>query len=137
MTRDVQVVAPDATIREAAALMKALDIGPLPVCDGRTLLGVVTDRDLAVRATAEGRDPNTTRVREVMSAGVVTAFEDDDVRDAAKLMQREQIRRLLVLSRDKLLVGIVSLGDVATEAGDAKLAGRTLEEISEPSEPAR
>ena len=81
MTSNVQVVAPDATIREAATLMKALDIGPLPVCDGRRLLGVVTDRDLTVRATADGRDPNTTRVREVMSEGVVTCFEDDDVKD--------------------------------------------------------
>jgi CBS domain-containing protein len=135
MTSNVQVVAPDATIREAAALMRALDIGPLPVCDGRRLLGVVTDRDLTVRATADGRDPNTTRVREVMSEGVVTCFEDDDVKTAAQLMQREQIRRLPVLSRDKMLVGIVSLGDLALEAGDDKLTGRTLEEISEPAQP--
>ena len=118
ITSNVQVVAPDATIREAAALMKALDIGPLPVCDGRRLLGVVTDRDLTVRATADGRDPNTTRVREVMSEGVVTCFEDDDIVTVAQLMQREQIRRLPVLSRDKMLVGIVSLGDLAVEAGD-------------------
>ena len=134
MTRDVEVISPEATIREAAAKMKALDVGPLPVCDGRRVLGLLTDRDLTVRATAEGRDPNTTRVREVMTAEVIAADEDDDVKDAAKIMQTEQIRRLLVLDRDKQLVGIVSLGDLAIEAGDDKLIGQTLEEISEPGQ---
>jgi CBS domain-containing protein len=137
MTRDVDVIAPDATIREAAARMKALDVGSLPVCDGRRLQGMVTDRDLAIRAVAEGRDPDATPIREVMSPGVVTAFEDDDVKDAAALMQREQIRRLPVLDRAKQLVGIVSLGDLAVESGDDRLMGQTLEEISEPAQPER
>jgi CBS domain-containing protein len=137
MTRDVEVISPEATIREAAARMKALDVGPLPVCDGRRVLGMLTDRDLTVRATAEGRDPNTTRVREVMTAEVIAGDEDDDVKAAAKIMQQEQIRRLLVLDRDKQLVGIVSLGDLAVEAGDDKLIGQTLEQISEPAQPDR
>lgn len=137
MTRNVEVISPDATIREAASKMKSLDVGPLPVCDGRRVLGMVTDRDLTVRATAEGRDPNTTRVREVMTSEVITSFEDDDVKDAAKLMQKEQIRRLLVLDRDKQLAGIVSIGDLAVEAGNDKLIGQTLEQISEPAEPNR
>ena len=137
MTRETTVIRPDATIAEAAAIMKKQDIGSLPVCDGRRVLGVVTDRDLTIRATADGRDPNTTRVRDVMTAEVVTGVEDDDVKDAATMMQQHQIRRLLVLDRDKQLVGIVSLGDLATEAGDDKLAGQTLEEISEPATSSR
>ena len=137
MTRDVEVIGPEATIREAAAKMKALDVGPLPVCDGRRVLGMLTDRDLTVRATAQGRDPNTTRVREVMTADVIACDEDDDVKKAAKIMQQEQVRRLLVLDRDKQLVGIVSIGDLAVEAGDDKLIGQTLEEISEPAQPER
>jgi CBS domain-containing protein len=137
MTRDVEVIAPTATVREAARKMKALDVGSLPVCDGRKLQGVVTDRDLTLRAIADGRDPDATSVRDVMSAGIVTAFEDDDVKAAAAVMQREQIRRLPVLDRAKQLVGIVSLGDLAVEAGDDRLMGQTLEQISEPSQPER
>lgn len=137
MTRNVEVISPDATIREAASKMKSLDVGPLPVCDGRRVLGMITDRDLTVRATAEGRDPNTTRVREVMTSEVLTCTEDDDVKDAAKLMQKEQVRRLLVLDRDKQLAGIVSIGDLAVEAGNDKLIGQTLEQISEPAHPDR
>ena len=137
MTRDVEVIAPTATVREAATKMKALDVGSLPVCDGRRLQGVVTDRDLTLRALAEGRDPDATAVRDVMSPGVVTAFEDDDVQEAATKMQREQIRRLPVLDRAKNLVGIVSLGDLAVEAGNDRLMGQTLEQISEPAQPDR
>jgi CBS domain-containing protein len=137
MTRNPEVIRPDATLAEAAAKMKELDVGPLPVCDGTRLLGMITDRDLTVRATAEGRDPNTTPVKDVMTADVVTCFEDQDVREAARIMQEQQIRRLVILDRDKHLVGIVSLGDLAVEIGNDRLAGETLEQISEPSQPDR
>jgi CBS domain-containing protein len=137
MTRDVEVIHPNASLAEAADKMGALDVGPLPVCDGYRLVGMITDRDIAVRATAAGRDPKTTRVRDAMTEDVVYGFEDQDVREAARIMEEKQIRRLVVLDRDKRLVGIVSLGDLATDAGDDRLSGEVLERVSEPAEPDR
>jgi CBS domain-containing protein len=112
--------------------MKGLDVGALPVCDHDRLAGMITDRDIVLRALAEGRDPKTTRVREAMTEGVTYCFEDDDVAEAARLMREKQIRRLIVLNRDKRLAGIVSLGDLAVETHDSHLAGHTLEEVSQP-----
>ena len=107
--------------------------GPLPVCDNDRLAGLITDRDIAVRAVAEGCDPRTTTVKDVMTPDVVYCFEDQDVQEAAQLMREHQVRRLVVLNRDKRLVGIVSLGDLAVETGDEKLSGRTLEHVSLPT----
>ena len=132
MTPQVEVIAPEATIREAAEKMSHRDIGPLPVCDGERLVGMVTDRDITVRAVAEGRDPATTLVREVMTSDLVYGFEDQDVQDAARLMEQYQIRRLPVLNRSKQLVGIVALGDLAVHPGQQPLAGEVLEQVSEP-----
>jgi CBS domain-containing protein len=137
MTRDVEVIHPDATIQEAARQMRGLDLGPLPVCDGDRLVGMLTDRDITVRATAEGRDPKTTKVREVMTCEVLYAFEDQGVTEAARLMEEHQIRRLVILNRDKRLVGIVSLGDVAVHTDNERLAGEVVERMSEPAEPQR
>jgi CBS domain-containing protein len=137
MTREVEVVHPEASVTEAAEKMRSLDVGPLPVCDGDRLVGMITDRDVTVRATAQGRDPGTVRVREVMTPDVFYCFEDEDVKNAAQIMRDRQVRRLVVLDRDKRLVGIVSLGDLAVDTGDDKLSGRTLEKISEPAEPSR
>ena len=137
MTRGVRCTRPDATLQEAAAKMKSLDVGPLPVCDNDRLVGMVTDRDITIRATAEGEAPADVRVRDVMTPGVIYCFEDALVGDAALLMQQKQVRRLLVLNRDKRLVGIVSLGDLAVETGDEQLAGATLEAVSEPNQPDR
>lgn len=137
MTRGVEVVPPDTTLKEAAEKMRKLDVGPLPVCDGERLLGMLTDRDITVRAVAEGRNPTATKVREVMTPDIIYCFEDQDVREAARLMEKHQIRRLPILSRDKRLVGIVSLGDLAVGTGDQKLAGKVLEQVSEPAEPTR
>jgi CBS domain-containing protein len=128
MTPHVEVIHPDATLREAAQKMQTLDVGPIPVCDGDRLQGMLTDRDITVRATAAGRDPNTTRVREVMTPDVVYCFEDQDVQEAAQVMEERQIRRLIVLNRDKRLVGIVSLGDLATQTGDEELDAEELSE---------
>jgi CBS domain-containing protein len=138
MTREVDVVAPNASIRDAAAKMKELDVGAIPVCDGQKLSGLVTDRDITLRAVAEGRDPSKTRVSEVMSSEIAYCFEDNSVEQAAKLMESKQIRRLPILDRNKRLAGIVSLGDIAvrTEGSRQKdLAGEALEEISEPARP--
>ena len=137
MTRDVEVVRPDASVQEAAAKMKQLDVGPLPVCDGKRVLGMVTYRDITIRAVAEGRDPTSTKVQEVMTDEVIYCYEDQDAEDAARLMAEKQVRRLLVLDRDKQLVGIVSLGDLAVDTADPIRAGETLERVSQPAEPER
>jgi CBS domain-containing protein len=132
MTPHVEVIAPEASIYEAAQKMRHLDIGPLPVCEGERLVGMLTDRDITVRAVAEGRDPVTTLVREVMTPDLVYGFEDQDLEDAARLMEQSQIRRLPVLNRAKQLVGIVALGDLAVHPGQQPLAGEVLEQVSEP-----
>ena len=138
MTRCVECVRPNDIIAAAAQRMKDLDVGALPVCgdDGR-LVGMITDRDITTRATAGCCDPGGTRIRDVRTPGVVYVFEDQDVTEAARLMKENQVRRLVVLNRDKRLVGIVSLGDLAVETGDEKLAGQTLEQVSEPNQPKR
>ena len=132
MTRGAEVVRPDATLQEAANKMKSLDVGPLPVCDGDKIIGMLTDRDITVRATAKGLDPKQTRVQEVMSKELITCLEDQDVKEAAELMQSKQIRRVPILNKDKRLVGMLSLGDLAHRTQDSKLAGKTLEEVSTP-----
>jgi CBS domain-containing protein len=137
MTKGAECIPPSATVRDAAGRMRDLDVGSLPVCDNDRLVGVVTDRDIAVRSVAAGHDPKSERVSEVMTDKVVYCFDDQDVREAAELMREEQVRRLPVLNRAKRLVGIVSLGDLAVQAGDDRLSGQTLEEISAPSEPRR
>jgi len=133
MTPDVIMVGPDASLAEAAQLMKQEDIGPLPVCEDGQVFGMVTDRDIAVRGVAEGRDPRDTRVREVMTPDLVCCFETDEVEEAARLMQDAQLRRLLVIDDDRRLVGIVSLADIVLQTGDDKLGGETLERMTEPT----
>lgn|SRR5262245_55340210 len=135
MTREVQLAEPHMTLREAAELMKTRDVGFLPVCDGEGLVGMVTDRDITIRAVADAKDQWEQRVRDVMSPHVFYCFEDEDVIEAARLMQERQVRRLVVLNRDKRLIGVVSLGDVAVQSCDDRLKGETLEAISEPAAP--
>ena len=138
MTRGVECVRPGDSIATAAQKMKDLDVGALPVCgDDNRLKGMVTDRDITVRATAGCCDPRGTSVSDVMTPTIVYVFEDQDVAEAARLMEENQIRRLVVLNRDKQLVGIVSLGDLAVKAGDDRLSGETLEQVSEPATPRR
>jgi CBS domain-containing protein len=137
MTREVEVIHPTATLAEAAEKMKQLNVGPLPVCDGARVLGMVTDRDITVRATAEGLDPSKTNVQSVMTPDVTYVYDDQDIEDAASTMAEKQIRRLVVLNRDKRLVGIVAMADLAVDAKKDKLSGQTLERISEPAQPNR
>ncbi len=137
MTRDVEVIHPNATVAEAAEKMQALDVGPLPVCDGDQLMGMITDRDITVRATAAGQDPRLARVQEVMTPDVLYGFADQDVREAAQIMEQHQIRRLVVLDHDKRLVGIVSLGDLAVDTQDQQLSGEVLQQVAEPAAPNR
>jgi CBS domain-containing protein len=137
MTRGVETVSPDATIADVARRMRDLDVGSLPVTDGSRLLGIVTDRDLSVRATAASKDPNSTKVREVMSPELAWIFDDEPADAAARVMRERQIRRLPVLDRSDRLVGMVALADLATDLGDDRLKGATLEEISQPTAGAR
>jgi CBS domain-containing protein len=137
MTPQAEVVSPDATVEDAAATMKALDIGVLPVCDEEGLVGILTDRDLVVRVLAEKRDPKAVRVGEAMTPNIVYCFEDDEISRAAQLLADHQIRRLPVLSRDRNLVGIVSLGDLAVHDETGRMSGDVLEDISQPSQPRR
>lgn len=132
ITRDPEVIRPDAVLVDAAQRMNSLDVGMLPVCDGERLVGMITDRDITVRGVAQGHDPKTARVQEVMTPEVIYCFDDEDVKDVAKTMEEKQVRRLPVLNRDKRLVGIVSLGDLAVRTGKEKLAGEVLERVSEP-----
>jgi CBS domain-containing protein len=130
MTPDVVVVSPDDTLQIAARKMQERDIGFLPVCDGQRLIGTLSDRDITVRAVAEGRDPKSTRVREFASSPPVWCFEDQDVGEAAQRMEEEQVRRLMVLRRaDKHLVGVVSLGDLAAN-GTREISSEVLESTS-------
>lgn len=131
-TKNPQVIGPDDMICQAANKMREIDVGMLPVCDGERLIGAITDRDLTIRAVAEGRDPLATKVREVMTHDICYCYEDDDVEEAAHLMEQKQIRRLPILNRDKKLVGIISLGDLALRYDDEELAEEVLESVSQP-----
>ncbi len=130
MTRDVKMVNPDQSLREAAVTMAAIDAGALPVADGDRLVGMITDRDIAVRGVAEGKGPDA-RVRDVMSSEVKYCFDDEKIEDVLENMGDLQLRRLPVLNRDKRLVGIIALGDLATN-GKAIGAGKALSGISQP-----
>lgn len=137
MTKHVEVVRPDATIEEAAQKMKDIDVGSLPVCDGRKLQGMVTDRDVTIRAVAEGRDPRQTKVKEIMTADIVYGRTGQDVKEIAETMAAHQIRRLPIVNDDNDLVGIVALGDLAVDGGSDKLSGDVLSDVSRPSKPKR
>ena len=135
MTRSVETVRPDQSLQEAAAKMKALDVGPMPVTEGNRLVGMLTDRDIVVRGVADGRDTRTTSVRDAMTSNVICCKEDDDVKDAATTMKEHQIRRLVVVDGQQRVSGIVSLGDIAVDTSNEKMSGRVLEEVSKPSRP--
>jgi CBS domain-containing protein len=130
MTRDVRLIEPSQTIREAAQLMAELDTGIIPVREGDRLVGMITDRDITVRGVAQGQGPDTS-VREVMTDDVKYCFEDDDTNEVARNMADIQVRRLPVLDRDKRLVGIISLGDMAITEG-ASQVGDAVAGISQP-----
>ena len=132
MTREVVVIQPDDSLQSAAKKMRDLNIGFLPVCDGENLLGVISDRDITIRALADGMDVNIMLGRDLMTTPAIYCFEDQDVSDAAKIMEENQIRRLVVLSRDdKSLVGVISLGDLARNE-TSELSGKVLQRVSAP-----
>jgi CBS domain-containing protein len=127
MTPAVTIASPEDTVQKAAKLMEKIDSGVLPVGENDRLVGMVTDRDITVRAVAQGKSPSRCKVREIMSEDVKYVYEDESVEDAARNMSELQVRRLPVLNRDKRLVGIVSLGDVyARDEGKAAAALKNI-----------
>ena len=132
MTRDVVVMQPDDFLQSAAKKMRDHNIGFLPVCDGEDLLGVISDRDITSRVLADGMDVNIMLGRDLMTSPAIYCYDDQDVSEAAKIMEENQIRRLVVLSREeKRLVGVVSLGDLARNES-ADRSGHVLQKVSEP-----
>ena len=134
MSLRVEVASPDDSIQQAAKVMHRIDVGILPVGENDRLIGVITDRDIAVRAVAEGKDPKTTLVRDVMSAEVRYCYEDDEVESVAENMAELQVRRLPVVNADKRLCGLISLADIARERRPRE-ASEALEGISRQGGP--
>jgi CBS domain-containing protein len=130
MTRDVRIANPGQSIREVAKIMDDIDAGAIPVGENDRLVGMITDRDIAVRAVAAGKGPDTP-VRDVMSKDVKYVFDDEDLEHVAKNMADIQVRRLPVVNRDKRLVGIISLGDVAQKE-DTHTTGEATAGVSQP-----
>jgi CBS domain-containing protein len=127
MTQDVEIIRPDANLQEAALIMRNQDIGSLPVCDGDRLVGMITDRDIVVRCITENRDCINTSVKDVMTSPIVYCFEDQDANEVARIMEVKKIRRIVVLNRDKRLVGIASIDNLAENQA---LAGEVLANLT-------
>ena len=130
MTQNPRTISPDATVVDAAPIMRDDDVGLVPVVDGDRLVGTLTDRDVAIRVVAEGRDSNSTTVGEIASKDLVTIDPDQDLDEALRLMARHQVRRLPVVEEDGRLVGIVAQADVARH-GDDSQTGQVVEQISQ------
>ena len=137
MTREVETIAPDASLHAAAEAMEAMGVGSLPACDGKRRVGTITDRDIVVRAVAAGWSPVDALVKDCMTEDVAYGFCDEETEEALERMKALQVRRLVILDCDKNLAGIVALGDIATEpdAAAADRVGDAVAEISEPSRP--
>ncbi len=132
MTTKVEVASPETSVKEVSQKMRDLNIGVLPVCENGRLSGIVTDRDITIRLTAEGKDPSTTKVKEIMSSKVEWCFDDEEVGRVADKMENKKIRRLPVINHDKKLVGMLSLGDIVLK-GSRETACKILEKVSEPA----
>jgi IMP dehydrogenase len=133
MTRDVQIANPNQTIHDVAQIMAECDVGCLPVGENNRLVGMITDRDIAVRAVAKGKSPDQTKVRDIMTQDVKYCFDDQEVTDVAQNMSDVQVHRLPVVDHDKHLVGILALSDIANCEG-AEAAGNAVCGISHPAE---
>ena len=129
MTSNVECLAPDASLKDIAQEMKSLDVGFIPVCENDRLVGTVTDRDIVIRAVAEGMDINTCKARNIMSREIIYAFDDDNVKTVAEKMREQDVRRILILDKAKRLVGVVSIGDISKV--EEKVSGKTLRDFAE------
>lgn len=134
MTRHVTTISPETSVSDAAQVMRELDVGVLPVCSPDKILGMITDRDIVIRGVADGNIVDSHKVRDFMTPGVVFIFEDQDALEAVRVMELKKIRRLMVLNREKRLIGIVSLGDIALHEPDLELCGQAIRAISRRTE---
>jgi CBS domain-containing protein len=132
-SKSIELVDANVSLSEAADRMRAADVGFLPVQEAGRIVGVVTDRDITIRGTAAGFDPRTTAVSTVMTADYASCLEDDTVEDVGRVLQDNQLKRVMVLNAQRTLVGVISLGDIANRVGDENLASDVLERVSEPA----
>jgi CBS domain-containing protein len=137
MTHKVEMVNASDSVTDAARKMKTLNVGVLPVRDGNKLVGIITDRDIVIRAMAESDQSGRMSVKEAMTADITYCFSEDTIEDAAHIMSEKKVRRLVVLDSSNKPTGIVSLGDIAVKPKAEQLAGHTLEVVSEPCSPSR
>ena len=137
MTCSVETINSDANLVKAAQKMRSLEVGALPIWENDELIGMITDRDITIRAVAEEKNPSSTTVEEIMTSDVCCCFEDDDIHEAARMMEEKSIHRLLVVNSGNDHVGFVSLSDLAVKSHDEHLTYEVLERISEPSWPHR
>lgn len=137
MTTDFEKIDADNSLFEAAQKMKSFNIGFLPVQEGDKLIGLLTDRDIVIRGLAEDLEPRRTSVKNIITSDIVYCYEDESVEDAARLMEDNQVRRLIVVDHEQRPIGVVSIGDIAVKSGQVQLAGEILERVSEPATPVR
>ena len=131
MSRNVECISGDTSIKDAAETMRSVDVGFLPVCEGDHVIGILTDRDITIRHVADGQNPYRVKVREIMTPDALYCFEDQDIEEVGRFMQGHEVRRVLIFDRARQLVGVVSLGDISKASGEQILAGETLKEIAE------
>jgi|SRR5947208_11739284 len=129
MTTNVECLSPDAGVTELANKMKTLDVGFIAVCENDRLVGTVTDRDIVIRCIAGGKNVSTCKATDIMSKDIFWCFDDDDVKDVARRMSEKEVRRMLILNKDKRLVGVVSIGDIAKV--EEKESGKALKNITD------
>jgi CBS domain-containing protein len=134
MSKDIQSATPDTPIKDAAVIMKSRDIGSLPVCEGRQVVGVITDRDITVRGVAEGRDPDVTRVRELMSTPIISVHEGSNIKEAERLMHDHQLRRLPVVDDQGELIGYLAMATIA-RVEKPEITGAVAHGVSQRSKP--
>ena len=137
MTKEFEIVSSNDNILQAAKRMKALNVGILPEQDGNKITGIITDRNIVVRALAENKEPTNVKIKEIMSSKIASCSIDDSIEEAASIMKEKQVRRLVVLDNENTPVGILSLDDIASKSKLDLLAGETLDAISQPSRPSR
>jgi CBS domain-containing protein len=133
MTKDARTILPDATVEQAARLMRDHRVGLLPVVENETLFGIITDRDLAIRALADGRNPHLTTVREVMTPEALWCYEDESITEASRIMEKHHVRRLIIKNRQHKLSGVLTITDLARRAANEKLPGHVLHRVAESS----
>jgi CBS domain-containing protein len=131
MSRNVECIGLDASIKDAAERMRSIDVGFLPVCEGNQVVGTLTDRDITIRHVADGQNPYRVKARDIMTPDALYCYEDEDVQAVASYMKEHEVRRVLIFDRSQQLVGVVSLGDVSKTEGEEELAGETLRDIAE------